>query len=113
VLITTGRAPNIEGLGLPEHGVSVLPKGAIVVDDRMRTTKVGIYAAGDVTSRDQFVNMAAYSAKLAAKNALNGDTLRYDDSALPHRVRRPASRKRRVDRSGSPRRRACRARLDD
>lgn len=83
VLITTGRAPNIEGLGLTEHGIAVSLKGGIVVDDRMRTTKAGIYAAGDVTGRDQFVYMAAYGAKLAAKNALNGDSLRYDNSAMP------------------------------
>ena len=83
VLVATGRTPNIEGLGLAEHGIAVSPKGAIVVDDRMRTTKAGVYAAGDVTGRDQFVYMAAYGAKLAAKNALNGDSLRYDNSAMP------------------------------
>jgi pyruvate/2-oxoglutarate dehydrogenase complex dihydrolipoamide dehydrogenase (E3) component len=43
----------------------------------------GIYAAGDVTGRDQFVYMAAYGAKLATKNALNGNSLRYDNSAMP------------------------------
>ena len=83
VLITTGRTPNIEGLGLAAHGIAVSPKGGIVVDDRMRTTRAGVYAAGDVTGRDQFVYMAAYGAKLAAKNALNGDSLRYDNSAMP------------------------------
>lgn len=83
VLIATGRAPNIEGLGLTEHGIALSPRGGIVVDDRMRTTRTGIYAAGDVTGRDQFVYMAAYGAKLAAKNALNGDSLRYDNSAMP------------------------------
>lgn len=83
VLITAGRTPNIEGLGLAEHGIAISPKGGIVVDDRMRTTKAGIYAAGDVTGRDQFVYMAAYGAKLAAKNALNGDSLRYDNGAMP------------------------------
>ncbi|MBB4190021.1 mercury(II) reductase [Rhizobium aethiopicum] len=83
VLITTGRTPNIEGLGLAEHGITVSAKGGIVVDDRMRTTRAGVYAAGDVTGRDQFVYMAAYGAKLAAKNALNGDSLRYDNSAMP------------------------------
>jgi len=83
VLITTGRTPNIEGLGLAEHGITVSAKGGIVVDDRMRTTKAGVYAAGDVTGRDQFVYMAAYGAKLAAKNALNGDSGRYDNSAMP------------------------------
>lgn len=83
VLISTGRTPNTEGLGLAEHGIAVSPTGGIVVDDRMRTTRSGIYAAGDVIGRDQFVYMAAYGAKLAAKNALNGDSLRYDNSAMP------------------------------
>lgn len=83
MLISTGRTPNIEGLGLTEHGIALSAKGGIVVNDRMRTNRGGIYAAGDVTGRDQFVYMAAYGAKLAAKNALNGDSLRYDNSAMP------------------------------
>lgn len=83
VLITTGRTPNSDGLGLEEVGVQVLPNGGILVDDRMRTTRAGVYAAGDVTGRDQFVYMAAYGAKLAAKNALNGDSLIYDNTAMP------------------------------
>src|SRR3546814_8493718 len=49
----------------------------------MRTSVRGGYAAGDVTGRDQFVYMAAYGAKIAARNALNGDSLRYDNSAMP------------------------------
>ena len=49
----------------------------------MRTTAPSIYAAGDVTGQDEFVYMAAYGAKLAAKNALNGDSLCYDNSAMP------------------------------
>ena len=83
VLVGTGRASNVEGLGLAEHGIAVSPKGGIVVDDRMRTSRAGVYAAGDIIGRDQFVYMAAYGAKLAAKNALNGDSLRYDNSAMP------------------------------
>jgi pyruvate/2-oxoglutarate dehydrogenase complex dihydrolipoamide dehydrogenase (E3) component len=83
VLVTTGRTPNIEGLGLTEHGIAASAEGDIIVDDRMRTTNADVYAVGDVTGRDQFVYMAAYGAKLAAKNALNGDSLRYDNSAMP------------------------------
>jgi mercuric reductase len=49
----------------------------------MRTSKAGIYAAGDVTGRDQFVYMAAYGARIAAENALNGDGKRYDATAMP------------------------------
>jgi mercury(II) reductase len=83
VLIATGRRPNTEGMGLLEAGVDLLPNGGVKVDDRMRTTKPGIYAAGDVTGRDQFVYMAAYGAKIAAENALNGDGKRYDATAMP------------------------------
>ena len=83
VLITTGRRPNTAGLGLTEAGVKLAANGGIVVDDRMRTSKVGVYAAGDVTGRDQFVYMAAYGAKLAALNALNGNSLIYDNSTMP------------------------------
>jgi mercuric reductase len=83
VLLTTGRTPNTGGLGLEEAGIDLTPTGAITVDDRMRTSKPGVYAAGDVTGRDRFVYMAAYGAKLAALNALNGDSLVYDNSAMP------------------------------
>lgn len=83
VLVTTGRRPNTEGLGLEAAGIARLPNGGIKVDDQMRTTKPGAYAAGDVTGRDMFVYMAAYGAKVAAKNALNGDSLRYDGAAMP------------------------------
>ena len=54
-----------------------------MVDGNMRTSREHVYAAGDVTGRDQFVYMAAYGAKLAAKNALNGGSLRYDSAAIP------------------------------
>jgi mercuric reductase len=83
VLVATGRTPNTEDLGLREAGVAQAPSGAIIVDDRMRTSRAGVYAAGDVTGKDQFVYMAAYGAKLAAKNALNGNSLRYDNAAMP------------------------------
>lgn len=83
VLVTTGRAPNVEGLGLDAAGIAQATGGGIVVDDRMRTTRPGTYAAGDVTGRDEFVYMAAYGAKIAALNALNGDSLVYDNSVMP------------------------------
>ncbi len=83
ILVATGRRPNSADLGLEEAGVRLSANGGIVVDDRMRTSKTGVYAAGDVTGRDQFVYMAAYGAKLAALNALNGDSLVYDNAAMP------------------------------
>jgi mercuric reductase len=83
VLITTGRTANVEGLGLDQLGIETTSNGGIKVDDQLRTTRLGFYAAGDVTGRDQFVYMAAYGAKLAAQNALNGDSRTYNNRAMP------------------------------
>jgi len=83
VLLATGRTPNTAGLGLAEVGIGIASSGGIVVDEQMRTSRPGVYAVGDVTGRDQFVYMAAYGAKLAALNALNGNSLTYDNAAMP------------------------------
>jgi len=83
VVLTTGRAPNTEGLGLAEMCVEIDARGAIRVGDDMQTTKPGIFAAGDVTDRDQFVYMAAYGAKLASRNAVLGGAERYDNASMP------------------------------
>ncbi len=83
VLIATGRAPNTDSLNLPNANIDVQSNGGVVVDAQMRTTRTDVYAAGDVTGTDQFVYMAAYGAKLAAKNAMNGNSLSYDNSAMP------------------------------
>ena len=83
ILVTTGRKPNTNGLGLETAGIEVNSNGGIVVDAYMRTTRLDVYAAGDVTGRDQFVYMAAYGAKLAAINAYNRDEQTYDNTTMP------------------------------
>lgn len=83
VLIATGRQPNSDGMGLEAQGIELSRNGGIVIDDYLETTLAGVYAAGDVTGRDQFVYMAAYGAKLAARNAVGGNDHRYDNSTMP------------------------------
>ncbi len=83
VLVAVGRRPITDGLDLDKAGVELTPEGAIRVDERLRTSNPRIYAAGDVTGRDMFVYMAAYGAKIAAENALDGDGRRYDATAMP------------------------------
>jgi len=83
LLLATGRSANVEHLSLDAAGVGLNGNGGIKIDDRMRTSGAGIYAAGDVRGQDQFVNMAAYGGRIAASNALNGNSLVYDNSAMP------------------------------
>ncbi|UWQ20094.1 mercury(II) reductase [Jannaschia sp. W003] len=83
LLLATGRVPNSDGLNLEAAGIAVEANGGIAVDAHMRTANPQVWAAGDVTGRDPFVYMAAYGAKLAARNAVSGETRRYDNRAMP------------------------------
>ncbi|HVC11988.1 MAG TPA: mercury(II) reductase [Burkholderiales bacterium] len=82
LLVATGRRPNTAGLGLEQAGVRTDRAGAIVVDERMRTSAEGIYAAGDCTNQPQYVYVAAAGGTRAAINMTGGEA-RLDLSALP------------------------------
>ncbi len=83
ILVATSRIPNTEGLGLEAIGVQTDGRGAIVVDERQRTSVPSIYAAGDVTDQPQFVYVAAAGGAAAAQNALGDGERRLDFSNLP------------------------------
>lgn len=48
VLVTVGRRPNTDELGLKEVGVRMDERGHVIVDERMATSVSGIYAVGDI-----------------------------------------------------------------
>jgi dihydrolipoamide dehydrogenase len=48
VLVATGRAPNVEDIGLKEAGVQLTERGFVKINEHMETTAAGIYAIGDV-----------------------------------------------------------------
>ncbi|HVZ50107.1 MAG TPA: dihydrolipoyl dehydrogenase [Gemmatimonadaceae bacterium] len=48
VLVATGRAPNIENIGIKELGVAMTDRGFIKINERMETSVKGVYAIGDV-----------------------------------------------------------------
>jgi len=83
VLVATGRRPNTADLGLENAGIEVTERGAVRVDESLRTSNPRVWAAGDVTGHPQFVYVAAYEGNLAARNALLGADLRVDFRALP------------------------------
>jgi mercuric reductase len=70
LLVATGRRPRTENLGLEPLGVAMDSKGFIRVDEFMRTSRPGIFAAGDVTGGPGFVYVAAYGGRIAAQAAL-------------------------------------------
>jgi glutathione reductase (NADPH) len=58
VFAAVGRQANTKGLGLERAGVQTHATGAVVIDDRGRTTAEGIYAIGDVTDRQSLTPVA-------------------------------------------------------
>jgi mercuric reductase len=83
VLMAVGRQPNMADLGLEAVGVRTDSHGAIIVDDRMRTSAAHIYATGDCTTNPEFVYVAAAGGAVAAENALTGAGRVLDLSAMP------------------------------
>lgn len=82
LLVATGRIANTAALDLTAADISVDRTGAVVIDDRMRSTAANIFAAGDCTNQPQFVYVAAAAGTRAAVNMLGGDA-RLDLSAMP------------------------------
>jgi mercuric reductase len=83
ILVAAGRSPNVESLGLERAGIELDERGAVRVDEQLRTTNERVWAAGDVTLGPQFVYVAAYEGALVVDNALSGAGKELDFSALP------------------------------
>jgi mercuric reductase len=82
VLLASGRAPNIEALNVEKLGIETHKLG-IVVDEHMRATAEGIWAAGDVTGTYQFTPIAQYQARIAVDDMFGEDAPAADYSILP------------------------------
>jgi len=81
VLMSVGRRPAVEGIGLENIGVEV-EKGAIKVDDRGKTNVPEVYAAGDVNGRYMLAHTAYREAEVCVNNMLGKkDIVRYN--AIP------------------------------
>lgn len=71
-LVSIGRRPNTDRLGLDKAGVEVNDKGFIIVNDFLETSAKGIYAAGDVTGLPYLAHRAMEQGGCAAKNVGGG-----------------------------------------
>lgn len=69
VLLSLGRGPNTNGLGLEDIGVDYDHRG-IKVDNRLRTNHKHIYAAGDINGGFQFTHAAGYEGGIVLSNAI-------------------------------------------
>jgi mercuric reductase len=82
ILLAAGRLPNVEHLELERAGIERTRAG-IAVDDQLRTSVDGIWAAGDVTGTYQFTPVAQYEARVAVDNMFGGNGVRAEYDFLP------------------------------
>jgi dihydrolipoamide dehydrogenase len=82
VLVTVGRRPNSDNLGLEKVGVKVDAKGFITVDRQQRTNVPSIFAIGDVCGQPMLAHKASKEADVAAE-VIAGKPAEMDTNIIP------------------------------
>ncbi|WP_211215542.1 dihydrolipoyl dehydrogenase [Corynebacterium maris] len=86
VLVSVGFRPRTEGFGLENTGVKLTERGAIDIDDHMRTNVDGIYAIGDVTAKLQLAHVAEAQGVVAAETLAGAETQTLGDYQMMPRA---------------------------
>jgi dihydrolipoamide dehydrogenase len=85
MLVSVGRAPLVEGLGLEAAGVQFDKRKGIAADDHRRTSVPHIYAVGDCAGYWQLAHTAFREGEVAAENACGHDAV-VDNRAVPRPI---------------------------
>ncbi|NYI69447.1 dihydrolipoamide dehydrogenase [Naumannella cuiyingiana] len=83
VLQAIGFAPRLTGYGLEKAGVATTDRGAIEIDDFMRTNVNGVYAIGDVTGKLMLAHTAEAQGVVAAETIAGADTMPINYDMIP------------------------------
>ncbi|MFD6136633.1 dihydrolipoyl dehydrogenase [Isoptericola sp. NPDC056618] len=86
VLSAVGFAPNVEGFGLENTGVQLTERGAIAIDDHMRTNVPHIFAIGDVTAKLMLAHVAEAQGVVAAETIGGAETQTLGDYRMMPRA---------------------------
>jgi dihydrolipoamide dehydrogenase len=82
VLISVGRKPNSDSIGLENTKVEVDNRGFVLVDDQRRTAEPSIYAIGDIAGEPMLAHKASHEGRVAAE-AIAGHKTAYEPQAIP------------------------------
>ena len=87
VLVAIGRKPNTEGLNLEAAGVKTDERGAVAVDETLKTTADNIWAMGDVKGGLQFTYISLDDFRIIRDNVYgNGSRTINDRNVIPYSV---------------------------
>lgn len=82
VLVSIGRAPNTEGVGLDTVGIETDERGFIDVGDNFETSAAGVYAVGDIIRGPMLAHKAEQEG-VACVEAMAGEEIFIDYDAIP------------------------------
>lgn len=82
VLVSVGRKPNVENLGLEKAGIFPTDRGFITVNEKQQTSIPHIYAIGDITGDPMLAHKATHEGKVAAE-VIAGLPAAFDAQAIP------------------------------
>ncbi len=83
VVVSVGRRPRSEGIGLEDAGVKIDERGFVAVDGNMRTSADGVYAVGDVVATPQLAHVAFSEGIVAIKTMLGEQPLPIEYDKVP------------------------------
>ncbi|MFA9565337.1 MAG: dihydrolipoyl dehydrogenase [Acidimicrobiales bacterium] len=83
VVMSVGRRPFVDLLGLEQTGVAVSDRGFIEVDPYCRTSVEGVYAVGDVIDTPQLAHVGFAEGMLVIKDLLGEQPLPIDYARVP------------------------------
>lgn len=82
LLVTVGRRPNTDEIGLESLGIEMTDRGLIKIDKQCRTNVSNIYAIGDIVEGPPLAHKASYEGKIAAE-AISGEKSEIDYLGIP------------------------------
>jgi dihydrolipoamide dehydrogenase len=85
MLVSVGRAPLVEGIGLEHVGVEFDKRKGIAADEHRRTTVSHVYAVGDCAGYWQLAHTAFREGEVAAENAMGHDAV-VDNRGVPRPI---------------------------
>jgi dihydrolipoamide dehydrogenase len=81
--IAAGRGPDVEGLGLDEAGIERDERGMVKVDGRLRTSREGVWAIGDMVPGPALAHKASDEGIIAVEDAAGNEVHPIDYTYIP------------------------------
>jgi dihydrolipoyl dehydrogenase len=82
ILVSIGRKPNTQGIGLEKLGISPDESGFITVNEKRETAAANIYAIGDITGQPMLAHKAVHEGRVAAE-VISGEPAEFSPACIP------------------------------